>query len=95
MKKNLLIIFALTISNSIIAHQGNLLASARKDSSGIFIGDMRASEQVQSPGVARKYTITNLKKDLEALDRNNKSSLLADAGNNKAVSYTHLRAHDT
>ncbi len=83
MKKKLLIIFALTISNSIIAHQGNLLASARKDSSSIFIGDMRASEQVQSPGVARKYTITNLKKDLEALDRNNKSSLLADAGNNK------------
>ena len=83
MKKNLLIIFALTISNSLIAHQNNLLASARKDSSDIFIGDMRASEQVQSPGVARKYTITNLKKDLEALDRNNKSSLLTDAGNNK------------
>ena len=83
MKKILLIIFALTISNSLIAHQNNLLASARKDSSDIFIGDMRASEQVQSPGVARKYTITNLKKDLEALDRNNKSSLLTDAGNNK------------
>ena len=83
MKKSLLIIFALTISNSLIAHQNNLLASARKDSSDIFIGDMRASEQVQSPGVARKYTITNLKKDLEALDRNNKSSLLTDAGNNK------------
>lgn len=83
MKKSLLIIFALTISNSLIAHQNNLLASARKDSSDIFIGDMRASEQVQSLGVARKYTITNLKKDLEALDRNNKSSLLTDAGNNK------------
>ena len=83
MKKLLLIIFALTISNSLIAHQNNLLSSARKDSSGIFIGDMRASEQVQSPGVARKYTITNLKKDLEALDKNNKSSLLADTGNNK------------
>ena len=82
MKQLFLIIPALIISNSLIAQQENLFASSRKDSSGIFIGDMRASEQVQSLEVARKYAITNLKKDLEGLDKNNKSSLLADIGNN-------------
>ncbi len=81
MKQLFLIISALIISNSLIAQQENLLASARKDSTGVFIGDMRATEQVESPGVARKYAITNLKKDLEGLDKNTKSTLLADAGN--------------
>lgn len=82
MKKFFLIIPALIISNSLIAQQDNLLASARKDSTGVFIGDMRATEQVESPGVARKFAITNLKKDLDALDKNNKNSILTDAGSN-------------
>ena len=64
------------------SQQGILIASARKDSSGVFIGDMRATEQVESAGVARKYAITNLKKNLDDLDKNNKNNILADAGNN-------------
>lgn len=82
MKKLLLICSALTISNSLVAQQDNLFNSNRKDSSSVFIGDMRASGQVQSLGVARKYAIIILKKDLESIDKNNKSSLLADASNN-------------
>jgi WG containing repeat len=70
------------LTHSLIAQQGTLLASANKDSSGVFIGDMRATEQVESPGIARKYAITNLKKDLDNLDKNNKNSILADAGSN-------------
>jgi len=81
-KKFIIIISAIVISNNLIAQQGNLLDSAKKDSTGVFIGDMRASEQVQSLGVARKYEITILKKNLESLDKNNKSSLLADFDNN-------------
>lgn len=82
MKKLFLLLSTISISNGLIAQQDNLLASAKKDSSGIFIGDMRATEQVESPGIARKYTITNLKKDLDALDKNNKNSILADASSN-------------
>ena len=82
MKKFSLIVSALIISNSLIAQQDNLFNSLRKDSSSVFIGDMRASEQVQSLGVARQYAITILKKNLESLDKNNKSNLLSDAGDN-------------
>ena len=82
MKNIFIIISALIISNRLIAQQSNLLDFARKDSSSIFIGDMRASEQVQSLGVARKYAITILKKNLESVDKSNKSNLFADAGSN-------------
>lgn len=82
MKKLFLLLSAFIVSNSLIAQQDNLLASAKKDSTGVFIGDMRATEQVESPGVARKYAITNLKKDLDALDKGNKNNILADATNN-------------
>ena len=82
MKKTFLIIAASIFSNNLIAQQDNLLASIRKDSTGVFIGDMRATEQVESPGVARKFAIGNLKKDLDALDKNNKNNILTDAGSN-------------
>ncbi len=82
MKKTFLIFSALIFSNTLIAQQDILLASARKDSTGVFIGDMHATEQVESPGVARKFAITNLKKDLDALDKSGKNTLLSDAGNN-------------
>jgi hypothetical protein len=79
MKKILLLTSSILFSNSLLAQKDNLLASAKKDTTGVFIGDMRATEQVESPGIARKYAITNLKKDLDGLDKNAKSSLLADA----------------
>ena len=82
MKKLFLSLSAFIVSNSLIAQQENLLASIKKDSSGIFIGDMRATEQVESPGIARKYAITNLKKDLDALDKSNRNNILTDAANN-------------
>lgn len=82
MKKIFLFLSAFIVSNSLIAQQDNLLASRKKDSTGIFIGDMHVTEQVESPGVARKYAITNLKKDLDALDKSNKNNILTDAGNN-------------
>jgi hypothetical protein len=82
MKKIYFSLFSLIISHSLIAQQGTLLASAKKDSSGIFIGDMHATEQIESAGVARQYAITNLKRELEALDKSNRNNLLADAGNN-------------
>ncbi len=82
MKKTFLIFSALIFSNTLFAQQDILLASARKDSTGVFIGDMHATEQVESPGVARKFAITNLKKDLDALDKSGKNTLLSDAGNN-------------
>ena len=82
MKKLFLLLTTFSISNCLFAQQDNLLASAKKDSTGVFIGDMRATEQVESPGIARKYSITNLKKDLDALDKNNKNSILTDASSN-------------
>ncbi|MCU0468100.1 MAG: WG repeat-containing protein [Arcicella sp.] len=81
MKKFYTALFCLIAFNNLLAQQNNLLASAKKDSSGVFIGDMHATEQVESAGVARQYAITNLKKELEALDKNTKTNLLADAGN--------------
>jgi hypothetical protein len=82
MKKLYLILSAILLTNNLYSQQGTLLASAKKDSSGIFIGDMHATEQVESPGVARKYAISNLKKDLDALEKNNRTSILAEASNN-------------
>ena len=82
MKRLSLTISLFIASSSVFAQQGTLTASAKKDSSGVFIGDMHATEQVESAGVARKYAITNLKKDLDDLDKNTKSNLLADASNN-------------
>jgi hypothetical protein len=69
-------------SYGLSAQQGILTASARKDSTGVFIGDMRATEQVESAGVARKFAMNNLKKNLDDLDKNNKNNILADAGSN-------------
>ena len=82
MKRLFLLLSAISISNYLIAQQDILLASVKKDSTGVFIGNMRATEQVESPGVARKYAIINLKKDLDALDKNNKNSILTDASSN-------------
>ena len=82
MKNFFLFLSAFIVSNSLIAQQANLLASTKKDSTGVFIGDMHATEQVESPGIARKYAITNLKKDLDALDTGNKNNILTDAVNN-------------
>ena len=81
MNKIFLISTLIFTSYGIFAQQGTLTASARKDSTGVFIGDMRATEQVESAGVARKFAITNLKKNLDDLDKNNKNNILADAGN--------------
>ena len=82
MKRILLISSLIFTSHVIFAQQGILIASAKKDSTGVFIGDMRATEQVESAGVARKFAITNLKKNLDDLDKSNKNNILADAGNN-------------
>ena len=82
MKKLFLLLSAISISNCLIAQQDILLASVKKDSTGVFIDDMRATEQVESPGVTRKYAIINLKKDLDAQDKNNKNSILTDAYSN-------------
>lgn len=72
----------------LLAQQGTLTASARKDSSGIFIGDMRATELVESIGIARKFALTNLKKNLDNLDKNAKNNILADAGSNNDLNLT-------
>ena len=82
MKKNFLIGFLIFTSHGFFAQQGILTASAKKDSTGIFIGDMHATEQVESAGVARKFAINNLKKNLDDLDKNNRNNILADAGSN-------------
>jgi WG containing repeat len=82
MKKFFLISSLIFTSQGLLAQQGILTASAKKDSTGVFIGDMRATEQVESAGVARKFAINNLKKDLDDLDKNNKNNILADASNN-------------
>ena len=60
MNKLFLISTLLFTSHGLFAQQGILTASARKDSTGIFIGDMRATEQVESAGVARKFAMTIL-----------------------------------
>lgn len=82
MNKIFLISCLIFISYCLSAQQSILTASTRKDSTGVFIGDMHATEQVESAGVARKYAITNLKKNLDDLDRDNKNNILADAGSN-------------
>jgi len=82
MKKYFLFISFFITTYCLTAQQGTLTASTKRDSSGVFIGDMHATEQVESAGIARKYAITNLKKDLDGLDKNTKNNLLADAGSN-------------
>ncbi len=82
MKRIFLISCLIITAYSLSAQQGILTASLKKDSTGVFIGDMRATEQIESAGVARKFAITNLKKNLDDLDKNNKNNILADAGNN-------------
>ena len=81
MKKIYCLLFSIITSHCLTAQQGTFLASAKRDSSGVFIGDMHGTEQVESVGAARQYAIINLKKDLEGLDRGSKNTLLADAGN--------------
>ncbi|MEA5460515.1 WG repeat-containing protein [Arcicella sp. LKC2W] len=83
MKKIYCLLFSIITSHCLTAQQGTLLASAKRDSSGVFIGDMHATEQVESVSAARQYAIINLKKDLEGLDRGSKNTLLADAGGNE------------
>lgn len=83
MKKIYCLLLSIISYHGIIAQQGAIFASAKKDSSGVFIGDMHATEQVESVGAARQYAILNLKKDLEGLDRSSKSNLLADVVNDR------------
>ncbi len=83
MKKIYCLLLSIISYHSLIAQQGAIFASAKKDSSGVFIGDMHATEQVESVGAARQYAILNLKKDLEGLDRSTKNNLLADVVNDR------------
>ena len=82
MNKTFLITSIICISHGLFAQQDIMTASVKKDSTGVFIGDMRATEQVESAGIARKYAINNLKKNLDDLDKNSKNNILADAGSN-------------
>jgi hypothetical protein len=75
MKKLLLLSLLSSFWQHGFGQQNQLLASSKKDSSNIFIGDMHAKERVESVAIARKYAISQLKKDLEVLEKGNKSTL--------------------
>jgi hypothetical protein len=74
-------LFFLTLifsSTQTIKAQNVALASARKDSLGVFIGDMRATERMENVGTARKFAMVQLKKNLDVLEKGKPNNVFAD-----------------
>jgi len=82
MKKLFLLLSALILSNILIAQQDNLLTAPKKDSSGVFLGEINAIEKVETPDLARQYAIAKLKKDLDAIEKIGKNNILSEIENN-------------
>ncbi len=75
MKKFLLTAFTVGLCQYVYAQQ---FIASTKDSSGLFIGDMHATGGVSSMAQAKKITFQQLRKDLDNLEKTNKSALATE-----------------
>ncbi len=77
MRKLFTLTLLFTTATSVFANAN----PSRLDSSRVFIGNMQVGERMESMDIARKNVILTLRRDLESLEKNAKSTIFTELSN--------------